>query len=74
MRKHIASTDPRKPLIVAQLKILTGANKVTEVYEVDDGYTGTCMKYVGGKYETIGRPVVPRNLIEPKSFKRPQEE
>jgi hypothetical protein len=44
MAKHIKSTDPRKPAIVAALKQKSGCRKVTTVLEIAPGvYEGNCM-------------------------------
>lgn len=47
-KKHVKSTDPRKPAIVSQLKRISGGNKVTLLTEIEDGlFQGRCLKYVG---------------------------
>lgn len=43
--KHVRSTDPRKPAIVAAMKRSTGATKITLVREVTPGvFEGNCLK------------------------------
>jgi hypothetical protein len=56
MAKHVRSTDPRKPRIVAALRIVGGGTKVTNLSEVSDGFEGNVLKYVGARqYEDLGR-------------------
>jgi hypothetical protein len=55
MKKHVKSTDPRKKFIVTALKALTGANKVTCVYELDNSvFQGDCLKGNRAGYEKLG--------------------
>ena len=53
--KPVNSKDPLKPYVVGLLKEVSEGNKVTLVTEVArNTYTGHCLKYVGGAYESLG--------------------
>lgn len=44
MAKHVKSTDPRKPAIVAALKKKAGGTKVTNLEELDSGFRGDVLR------------------------------
>jgi hypothetical protein len=60
--KHVRSTDPRKPAIVAALKKLSGGTKVTNLSEYNSTkkngnhwFHGDCLKLAtGGKWTKLG--------------------
>ena len=49
MAAFVKSTDPRKPAVVAALKRITGATRITSVKEISDGqgFIGTCLMRSG---------------------------
>ncbi len=54
-KKHVRSDDPRKPIITAELKKLSGGNKVTLVTEVEPNvFQGHCQKGGRAGYESLG--------------------
>lgn len=65
--KNVNSKDPRKPAIVAALKRLTGASKVTLVKEVEPGvFQGECLRYgCNGYYERLGTYQVSLGVAAP---------
>jgi hypothetical protein len=52
--KPVKSNDPRKKAIVAALKLKSGANKITCVYEVNNTFEGSCLKGNRSGYENLG--------------------
>jgi hypothetical protein len=54
--EFIKSTDDRKKIIVAVLKKKSGCTKITDVFHdtKKDMFCGKGLKYVGGKYESMG--------------------
>lgn len=66
MGKNVKSTDPRKKDIMAALKRISGANKVTLVKENNpDSFEGHCL--IGNKagYKSLGTFIVTHDDVWP---------
>lgn len=61
MAKNVHSKDPRKPAIVAALKIKSGGTKITDLRELNDGrFEGDAYRHMPGarRYFGLGRFIV----------------
>lgn len=61
--KLVKSTDPRKAAIVNQIKLVTGAVKVTCVKETRYFYTGIPMKRAGRRYTKLEKAFIDKDAI-----------